>query len=111
MSIDRSQAKIPLLLLFPLLVGHLISHVIRKDAHRLLAHLTVLELGVTSADLTHFRPDFILLLLLDTFYNRLLLLPFLLLTLCNRHLSHRLFSLFGVFLKLFDLFVNFELLD
>ena len=111
MGVDRCQAKISLFLLFPLLVGHLVTHVIRKDAHRLLTHLAVLKLGVTSADLTHLSPDFILLFLLDTIYNRLLFLPFLLLLFCNRHPIDRLFSLFSVLLKLFDLFVNFELLD
>ena len=111
MSIDRGQAKISLLLLPVLFVGHLVTHVVSENSHGFLANLTVLELFVTLANFAHFRPNRVILFLLLVVDLLLLLHPSLSLSLSNCHLFYLVLRVFSVFLKLLELFINFELFD
>ena len=111
MSVDRGKAKISLLLLPVLLVGHLVTHVVGEHSHGFLANLTVLELGVTLANFAHFRPDCVLLFLFLVIDLILLLHPSLSLSFYNSHLFDLIVWVFGVFLKLLEFFINFKLLD
>ena len=111
MRVDRGQAKISLLLLLVLLIGHLVTHIVGENTHGFFANLTVLELGVTLANFAHFRPDRVILFLFLLSDLILLLHPSLSLSLCNCHLFYLVVRIFGVFLKLLELFINFKLFD
>ena len=111
MRVDRGQAKISLLLLLILLVGHLVTHIVGENTHGFFANLTVLELGVTLANFAHFRSDRLILFLFLVVDLILLLHPSLSLSLCNCHLFHLVVRIFGVFLKLLELFIDLKLFD
>ena len=93
MSVDGCEAQISQLLLLVLLVGHLVFHVIGKDAHGLFTHLTMFELSVTLTNFTHFCTDDILLHFLLISHSILLFFSSQCMALYNCHLLHWLFFL------------------
>ena len=74
-----------LLLLFLLLTGHLILHVLGKGPHGFFANLAVFELSIFVADLRHLFPNGILLLPLSSQQGILLIFYSLLVHLCYGH--------------------------